>query len=147
MFSWIDDAKGPRGSQGKLNKDQLQKFRELLSAPAFRSLSGNHAGMILDHAEIFMGEISRVELPAAFQRDGPAPAGPPRNKPGPPRWLQWLNPDGGIPFPTPIANVIDWMKTMQPKDGKPLDQSETSNICPSVGLSLIQPSVATSQQP
>lgn len=147
MFSWIDDAKGPRGLQGEMNKDQLQKLRGLLIAPAFRSLTGNRAGMILDHAETFMAEISRIEVPAAFQPDGKASSVPPRSKLAPPRRLQWLNADGGSPFPAPMAKVIDWMKSFEPTNAKPLDESQISTICPSVGLSLIQPSVAISRQP
>jgi hypothetical protein len=147
MFSWIDDAKGPRGSQGRMSKDQLQELKALLSAPAFRSLSGNHAGMIRDHAETFMAEISPVEFPAAFQPEGTTPSGPLRGKAIIPRWLQWLNGDGENPFPAPITNVIDWMRTFKPRNARALDYPDRSNVCPAVGFSLIQPSVATNQRP
>lgn len=147
MFSWIDDVKGPRGSQGKMGKDQLQKLKALLSAPAFRSVSGNHAGMIRDYAETFMAELSPVEFPAAFQPEGTTPSGPLGGKAVVPRWVQWLNPDGESPFPAPMAKVIDWMKIFEPKDAKPLEHPDRSNVCPSVGFSLIQPSVATNQRP
>lgn len=146
MFSWIDDVKGPSGSQGKMSKDQLQELKELVFAPAFRSLSGNHAGMIRDYAENFMAEISPVESPATFQPEG-TPSGPRPSKPVVPRWLQWLNGDGESPFPAPMAKVIDWMKSFEPKNAKPLEHPDRSNVCPSVGFSLIQPSVATNQQP
>ena len=56
--------------KGKMADDQLLRLKKMLGAPAFRSLSSNHAGMIRDHAENFRAEVSRVELQPAFQFAG-----------------------------------------------------------------------------
>jgi hypothetical protein len=146
MLSLRDDSRGPTRSQGKMSKDQLLELKKLLIAPAFRSLPGNHGGVIRNYSENFMAEISRVELPVAFQLDEPKPSGPPRSKPGPPRWVQWLNPDDQSPFPASIAQIVDWLKNFKPQNASQLGDSDISNVCPSVGFSLVQPSVATNEQ-
>jgi hypothetical protein len=136
----------PMHRRGKMTKDQLQQLRNLLTAPAFRSLSGNHGGLIRNHAENFMAEISPIEVSPAFQPMPTVPSGPPRSDPGPPRRLQWLNPDDESPFPGPVAEVIVWMKHFQPLNGQLVDDSEILDVCPSVGLSLIRPSVAANDR-
>jgi hypothetical protein len=133
--------------KGKLTDDQLLQLKKMLTAPAFRSLSPNEAGVIRDHSENFRAEIWRVEMPPAF-RLLDTPTGHPRTPPGPPRQMHWLNPDDESPFPTPIGKLIDWMESFKPKNAKPFDDSEFSlDVCPSVGFSLVQPSVATNQRP
>lgn len=126
---------------GKMTEDELLRLKQMLTAPAFRALSSNHAGMIRDHAENFRAEVWRVEIPPAF-RLLDAPSGPPRTTPGPPRQMHWLNADDASPFPAPIAKLIDWMRNFKPKNTRPLSSS-FGDVCPFLGFSLVQPSVAT----
>jgi len=84
---------GPMRRQGQMTKEQLRQLKNLLTAPAFRSLSGNHGGLIRNYAEDFMAEISRIEVSPTFQLIPATPSGSPRSDPGLPRRLQWLNPD------------------------------------------------------
>lgn len=140
-------ADGPILLKGKMSSNQLRALKRLLTAPAFRSLSGNDAGMIRDHAERFMAEISRIEIQPVFQLEDNNSEKQLRSLPAPPRRLQWLNTDDKTPFPVAIANVIDWMKQLKPKNARMFDYSEFPEVCPSVGLSLVQPSVATNGHP
>lgn len=140
-------ADGPILIKGKMSAHQLLTLKRLLIAPAFRSLSGNDAGMIRNHAESFRAEISRVEIRPAFQLLDNDSSQQPRAVPGPPRRLQWLNADDESPFPAPISDVIDWMKRLKPKNAQLFDYSDFADVCPSVGFSLVQPSVATNSQP
>jgi hypothetical protein len=57
-----------------------------------------------------------------------------------------LNADGENPFPAAIEAVVDWLKRFEPKDVKPFEYTEFQDVCPSVGLSLVQPSVATNSR-
>lgn len=124
--------------KGKMADDQLLRLKKMLAAPAFRSLSSNAAGMIRDHAENFRAEVSRVE-----QFDGDKDQVYPRTLSAPPRRLHWLNADDESPFPAPIAQLVDWMENLKLKNAKPFDDREfREDVCPSVGLSLVQPSVA-----
>jgi len=132
----------PMHRQGKMTKDQLQQLKNLLTAPAFRSLPGNHGGLIRDHAENFMAEISRIEVSPTVQLIPIAPPGSTQSDPGPPLRLQWLNPDNESPFPGPMAKVIDWMKDFQSQKAEFGGDLEILDVCPSVGLSLIRPSIA-----
>ena len=137
----------PVRRKGKLTDDQLLRLKKMLTAPAFRSLSPNEAGMIRDHAENFRAEIWRVETPPAF-RLLDVPTGHPRTPPRPPRQMHWLNADDASPFPSPIAKLIDWMQDFRPKNAERFDDSAfREDVCPSIGLSLIQPSVAVNQRP
>jgi len=138
---------GPMRRQGKMTKDQLQQLKTLLTAPSFRSLSGNHDGLIRNYAENFMAEISRIEVSPAPQLVPTTPAGSTRIDPGPPLRLQWLNPDDESPFPESMAKVIDWMKDFQSQEAEFGGDLETSDVCPSVGLSLIRPSIAANDRP
>ena len=146
ILSSMSEADGPSGLEGKMSQDQLQALKTLLAESAFRSLAGNHAGIIRNYAERFVAEVSRVDLPAAFQVGPETPSGSP-SKPGPPRWLQWLNADGENPFPAPMAKIIRWMKAFETKNPKQLEDPELANVCPSVGLSFVDPSMATNQRP
>lgn len=133
---------GPIRQQGKMTADQLQALKNLLTAPAFRSLSGNNGGLIRSYAENFMAEISRIEVSPTFQLVPAVPSGPPRSDPGLLCRLQWLNPDDESPFPEPMAKVIDWMKHFQSQNAWSFADSDVVDVCPSVGFSLIRPSVA-----
>jgi hypothetical protein len=133
--------------KGKLTDDQLLRLKKMLTARELRSMSPNDAGMIRDHAENFRAEIWRVEMPPAFKLLD-TPTGHPRTPPGPPQRMHWLNADDASPFPAPIAKLIDWMQDFRPKNAERFDDSGfREDVCPSVGLSLVQPSVATNQRP
>jgi hypothetical protein len=131
--------------KGKMDDDQLLRLKKMLAGSALRSLPPNNPGMIRDHAENFTAEISRIESAPAFKLES-TPSGRPRSDPGPPRRLQWLNGDDEAPFPPPIAKLVDWMETFKPKNAKPFDYSEFSDVCPSVGLSFVQPSIAANER-
>ncbi len=131
--------------KGKMDDDQLLRLKKMLAGSALRSLPPNNPGMIRDHAENFTAEISRIEFPPAFKLES-TPSGRPRSDPGPPRRLQWLNGDDGAPFPPPIAKLVDWMENFKPKNAKLFDYSEFSDVCPSVGLSFVQPSMAANER-
>ena len=129
--------------KGKMADDQLLRLKKMLAAPGFRSLSSNAAGMIRDHAENFRAEVSRVE-----PSEGDKTQVHPRSLPPPPRRLHWLNADDESPFPAPIAKLVDWMENFKAKNAKPFDDREfREDVCPSVGLSLVQPSVAANGRP
>ena len=129
--------------KGKMADDQLLRLKKMLAAPAFRSLPSNAAGMIRDHSENFRAEVSRVE-----QSEGDQTQLHLRSLPPPPRRLHWLNADDESPFPAPIAQLVDWMENFRVKNAKPFDDREfRGDVCPSVGLSLVQPSVAASRRP
>jgi len=136
------DADGPILWEGKMSQGQLLTLKRLLTRPAFRSLSGNDAGIIRNHAESFVAEVSRVEIRAKFQLEDKNSSAQPTSRPGPPRRLQWLNADDENPFPRALANVVEWMTNFQPKHAKPLEYSEFTKVCPSVGLKFVQPSIA-----
>ena len=129
--------------KGKMADDQLLRLKKMLAAPGFRSLSSNAAGMIRDHSENFRAEVSRVE-----PSEGDKTQVHPRSLPPPPRRLHWLNADDESPFPAPIAKLVDWMENFKAKNAKPFDDREfRGDVCPSVGLSLVQPSVAANGRP
>ena len=130
--------------KGKMDDDQLLRLKKMLAGSALRSLPPSNPGMIRDHAENFRAEISRIEFPPAFKLQS-TPSGRPRSAPGPLRRLQWLNADDENPFPAPIAKLVDWMESFKPKNAKPFDYSEFSDVCPSVGLSFVQPSIAANE--
>ena len=134
--------------KGKMADDQLLLLKKMLAAPAFRSLSSNHAGMIRDHAESFRAEVSQVEVQPAFPFEDNKSRVHTRSLLAPPRRLHWLNGDDESPFPAPIAKLVDWMETFKPKNAQPFDDGEFSeDVCPSVGFTLVQPSVAANGHP
>lgn len=106
---------------GKIRDEQLQPLRKLISDPHFRSLSGDHAGVIRQESESFGAEILRE---SGAQR------------------LQWVNADGESPFPGSVSKIVDWLENFQPTGGKPFEFAEYPEVCPSGGLRLLQPSVA-----
>ena len=46
-----------------------------------------------------------------------------------------------------MAKIIRWMKAFETKNPKQLEDPELANVCPSVGLSFVEPSMATNQRP
>jgi hypothetical protein len=126
--------------KGKMEKEPLQQLKTLLDSADFRALPGDHGGLIREYAETFAAEIPipgwqpvpGIDLPSAIQ---------------PARRLQWLNADGESPFPRPVSKVVDWLKHFQPTNGKDLEYVEYRDVCPTVGLRLLQPSEASNQKP
>ncbi len=122
---------GPQRLQGKLSKKEFQELDALLDAPGFKGLASNRAGLIRQNAENFAAEImipsSKGEADDRTQR------------------RQWLNADGESPFPAPIDKLVLWMKNFQPKNASSFTYEEFPDVCPSIGLSLVQPSVAANQ--
>lgn len=123
---------------GKMPKEEFNELSKLLGATEFRSLSGYHGGLVRQDAEAFGVEIpvgNRSHLDGA--RQWPAPA-----------WrLQWLNGDGGNPFPASVSKLVDWIKRFQPKDGNTFEYADYPDVCPIVGLRFLQPSVAENSHP
>ncbi|HTS34940.1 MAG TPA: hypothetical protein VMH04_04650 [Candidatus Solibacter sp.] len=120
--------------QGKMPKEELQQLSDLLAAPEFRKLSGDHGGLIHQEAETFAAEI---------------PPGERSNADGTRRWieseiwrLQWMNGDNENPFPISVSKVVSWLQQFRPRDGIPFDYVEYPDVCPSGGLRLLQPAVA-----
>lgn len=124
---------GPQRLQGKLSKKEFRQLGARLAAPSFQSLGSNHAGLIRQNAENFAAEISipgdRGEAADRTQR------------------LQWLNADDESPFPAAIQKLVSWMKSFEPKDARSFTYAEFPNVCPSIGLSFVQPSIADNQRP
>lgn len=123
---------------GKMPKEELNQLSKLLGATEFRSLSGYHGGLVRQDAETFGVEIP-LDNGSHFDgaRQSPAPA-----------WrLQWMNGDGGNPFPASVSKLVDWIKRFQPKDGNTFEYTDYPDVCPTVGLRFLQPSVAESSHP
>jgi hypothetical protein len=124
---------------GKMTTQQLRELTTLLEAADFRSLSGDHGGMLRQEAERFAAEIP--------VRDGwPADQAPEPLEPE--AWrLQWLNPDGESPFPASVSKLVDWLRRFQPNDGTPFEYTDYPDVCPSGRLRFLQPSVADNLHP
>ena len=121
----------PERLQGKMPDDKLQQLKTLLSSPDFRSLSGNHGGLLRQKGETFAAEILQQNAAGVARKQR----------------VQWLNPDDNNPFPESLLNIISWLKDFRPQGGKQLFYSEFSDVCPSRGFQLLQPSVATNSAP
>jgi hypothetical protein len=119
------------GIHGKMTDEDLQKFKALIEADEFRSLSGEHVGIIRQESENFMAEIPWTAW----------------NDHGRTQKFQWLNADGAYPFPASVAKVIEWLKGFDPKGGKRFDYADYPDVCPSGGLRYVQPAVAENHQP
>jgi hypothetical protein len=117
----------PQRLEGKMPDDKLQQLKTLLSSSDFRSLSGDHGALLRQDAETFAAEISRSNAAGVARKQR----------------VQWLNPDNNNPFPGSVLKVISWLKDFRPQGGKQLIYSEFSDVCPSRGFQLLQPSVAT----
>lgn len=119
---------------GKMPKEELSQLSTLLGATEFRSLSGYHGGLVRQEAETFGAEIplrNSSHLDTARQA-----------------WrLQWVNGDAGNPFPASVSRLVDWIKRFQPDDGKTFEYTDYPDVCPTVGVRLLQPSVAGNSHP
>ena len=123
---------------GKMPKEEFSQLSKLLGAREFRSLSGYHGGLVRQEAETFGAEIP-VRNPSPIDRAGQSLE---------PAWrLRWLNGDGGNPFPASVSSVVNWIKRFRPKDGKPFEYTDYPDVCPTVGLRFLQPSVAGNSHP
>ena len=146
IVSLQDSRTNPALLKGKMADDQLLKLKKTLAGLEKRPLLTSKADIIRSHAERFAAEISKIEFPSKFKLLD-EPIARPTMPPGSPHRVQWLNPDNQNPFPAPIAKLIDWMRGINSKDAEPSDSSQFWAICPSVGLSYVQPSIATNTQP
>jgi hypothetical protein len=134
----LDNGQAQR-LHGKMPKEELAQLSNLLRAADFRSLSGEHAGLIRQKAEKFAAEIP---LGDRLRVDGA------RKRLEHESWrLQWLNADGASPFPASVSRVVDWLQHFQPTDGKAFEYTEYPDVCPTGGLRYLQPSVAENSHP
>ena len=128
-----DTLDGPQRLQGKLSKKEFQELDALLDARGLKALPSNHAGLIRRNADNFAAEIpvpsSKGEADDRTRR------------------LQWLNADDESPFPATIEKLVSWMRNFQPRNARSFTYEEFPDVCPSPGLSLVQPSVAANQHP
>jgi hypothetical protein len=123
---------------GKMPKEEFSQLSKLLGATEFRSLSGYHGGLVRQEAETFGVEIP-VRDSSQLDTVGQWPE---------PAWrLQWLNGDGGNPFPVSVSSLVNWIRRFQPKDGKTFEYADYPDVCPTGGLRLLQPSVAGNSHP
>lgn len=122
-----DPAQLTERTQGAMSEDQLQQLKALLDSPDLQSLEGNHGGIIRQSAETFAAEI------------------PTHNKQVSERSfrIQWLNGDGQSPFPPPVSKILGWLNHFEPVNPKPLADLEFQDVCPSVGLQRVQPTIAS----
>jgi hypothetical protein len=124
---------------GKMPKEELRQLTNLLEAAELRKLSGYHGGLIRQESESFAAEIP---LRDGWHEDGDG------NWIEHETWhLQWLNPDGGNPFPASVSKIVDWLIRFQPKDGKSFDYADYPDVCPTGGLRLLQPAIAENSHP
>jgi hypothetical protein len=125
---------------GNMPKEEFRQLSNLLAAAEFRNLSGNGGGLVRQEAETFAAEIA---LEGRWHDDGHG-----TKWLEPESWrLQWLNPDGETPFPTPIAKVLGWLKRFEPKNAKRFENTEFLDVCPSGGLRLVQPWISENLRP
>ena len=135
----LDDGRTQR-LHGTMPKEEFRQLNKLLEASEFRSLSGDHGGLIRQESERFAAEIPFGDR---WHEDGHG-----TKSLEPESWrLRWLNADGEEPFPSPVANVVDWLKRFEPKNAKRFENTEFPDVCPSRGLSLVQPSISENLRP
>jgi len=127
--------------QGKMAKEPLEQLKAMLDSAGFQALSGNHGGLIRGEAETFGAEI-----PLAGSEPAPgieiAPNPHMQNEIPRAHRLQWLHADGESPFPAPVSKVVQWLKHFQPTHAETVEDVQYRDVCPSVGLRLLQPSMA-----
>jgi len=135
----LDDGQTQR-LHGKMPKEELRQLTSLLEAADFRNLSGSGSGLVRREAETFAAEIA---MHGRWHDDGHG-----TKWLEPESWhLRWLNGDGEAPFPTPVVKVVDWMKRFEPRNAKRFENTELPDVCPSIGLSLVQPSISENLRP
>ncbi len=127
MMRRPDPARLTERIQGAMSGEQLEQLKALLDSSDLRSFSGNHSGIIRQSAETFAVEIP---IPDKQVSDGAL-------------HIQWVNGDGKSPFPPPVNKIFDWLNHFEPVNAKPLANLEFQDVCPSVGLQRLQPSVAS----
>lgn len=113
--------------RGTMSGEQLQRLKALLDSSDLRSISGNHSGIIRQSAEIFAAEIPALGKEVSNST----------------LHIQWLDADGQSPFPGSVNKIVDWLNDFEPVNAKPLADLEFQDVCPSVGLQRLQPSVAS----
>jgi len=134
----LDDGQTQR-LHGKIPMEEFRQLTKLLGAAEFRSLSGDHGGLIRQESESFGAEVLG---PMREHADGT------RRLLERDVWrLHWLNADGTSPFPASVSKLVDWLQRFQPKDGKSFENAEYPDVCPAGGLRLLQPSVAEISHP
>jgi len=135
----LDDGQTQR-LHGNMPKEDFRQLTNLLEAADFRDLSGNGGGLVRQEAETFAAEIA---VSGRWHDDGHG-----TKWLEPESWrLRWLNADGEEPFPSPVANVVDWLKRFEPKNAKRFENTEFPDVCPSGGLRLVQPSISENLRP
>jgi hypothetical protein len=122
-----DPARLTERIQGAMSEQQLQQLKTLLDSSELRSLSGSHSGIIRQSAQTFGAEIPISDKQVS---DGVL-------------HLQWVDGDGKSPFPPPVNKIVVWLHHFEPVNAKPLANLEVQDVCPSVGLERLQPSVAS----
>lgn len=121
-------------------KEEFRQLTDLLESADFRNLSGNRGGLIRQEAETFVEEIA-IE---GRGQDG----GHGTKSLQPESWRgQWLNADGETPLPSPVAEVVEWLKSFEPKDAKRFEKTELPDVCPSARPWLVQPSISENLHP
>ncbi len=117
--------------EGTMPKEQFEQLKNLLVSAEFKALVGNHGGLLRQESESFGAEVPVPEVQHDKDRT---------------LRIQWLNPDGDSPFPGPMLKVVNWLKHFEPTDGKEFEHSENPDVCPTVGLRMLQP-VASNRNP
>ncbi len=126
--------------QGKMPKEQFQQLKTFLESVEFRVLSGDHGGFIRRESESFGAEIPisgwqpvpGIDIRSAVPRS---------------HRMHWLNADGESPFPGPVSKVVTWLRHFEPTNAKVFQYAEYPDVCPSVGLRLLQPAEALNLNP
>jgi hypothetical protein len=121
-------------------KEEFRELTNLLESADFRNQSGNGGGLIRQEAEAFAAEIPSG---VRWHNDG---HGSKWFEPET-RYVPWLNADGKSPFPTPIAEIVDCLKPFEPTNAKRFEKAEFPDVCPSLGLSRVQPTIAENLRP
>lgn len=135
----LDDGQTQR-LHGNMPKEEFRQLTNLLEAADFRELSGNGGGLVRQEAETFAAEIA---VSGRWHDDGHG-----TKWLEPESWrLQWLNADGERPFPSPVAKVVDWLKRFEAKNARRFENTEFPDVCPSLGLRLVQPSISENLRP
>ncbi len=129
--------------RGQMSKEQSEHLKGLLSSKEFRSQKGIFGSLILQDSESFRAEMP---IPLKKRADGTYII-PESGVPEDYAWhLEWLNADGGAPFPASIDKVVHFLRSFEPKDGEEFDYTEFSQVCPSGSLRRVQPSIAENEQ-
>ena len=136
----LDDGQTQR-LHGKMPTEEFRQLNKLLENAELRSLSGDHGGLLIrQESERFAAEVPFGDR---GREDGHG-----TKSLEPESWrLRWLNADGEEPFPSPVANVVDWLKRFEPKHAKRFENTEFPDVCPSGGLRLVQPSISENLRP